>query len=322
MKIALLLFNTVFTCILTLAAVSAFYLYRRKQQKVFLCLLTVFALYLADNFLIFCTEMVEEFSAVYDQMFISTASYNTVFYVCLMGCILAAHYFILKPPSSKGYFVSMGVYAALLVCMPMIPDVEMRVYFYFLPTQLLLIGSSLWGIQTLRTNSDKYQKAHFYTFQMALIFMFCMGLFILIEDTVVIFYFDQYTTGQLTIASRSYTENILLLGMAFFFIHYTVETLDQLDARPAEPVEAAVPVPERDTMTAFGLAHNLTERECEILKLLLSGKSQQEICDEMLIALGTVKTHIHNVYNKADVTKRTQLMAKYQEYCDSFGTDT
>lgn len=319
MKIALLLYNTVFTCILTLAAVCAFYLYRRQRHNVFPCIFTVFTLYLADNFLIFCTETVEEFAAVYDQMFISTASYNTVYYVCLMGCLTAAFYLILKPGPPLPYYLAMGIYAALLVCMPMVPDIRWRVFLYFLPTQLMLIGLSTVGILTLRKHSERYQRQHFYTFHMALICIFCLAVFILLEDTLVIFHYDHYTTGELTIASRSYTENLLLLGIAFFFIRHTVETLDRLDSKPAAPAEPAVPetpAAERNPVTAFGLSHNLTERECEILELLLSGKSQQEICDEMLIALGTVKTHIHNVYSKMDVAKRTQLMAKYQEFCD------
>lgn len=319
MKIALLLYNTVFTCVLTLAAVCAFYLYRRQRHKVFLCILSVFVLYLADNFLIFCTEMVEEFSAAYDRMFISTASYNTVYYVCLMGCLTAAFYLILKPGPPLPYYLTMGIYSALLVCMPMVSDLRWRVFLYFLPTQVQLILLSLKGILTLRKHPERYQCQHFYTFHMALIYILCLAIFILLEDTLVIFHYDHYTTGELTIASRSYTENLLLLGIAFFFIRHTVETLDHLDSQPAlpeEPVADEAPVIERNPITAFGLAYNLTERECEILALLLSGKSQQEICDEMLIALGTVKTHIHNVYSKMDVAKRTQLMAKYQEFCD------
>lgn len=324
MKIALLLYNTVFTCILTLAAVCAFYLYRRQRHTVFPCVFAVFALYLADSFLIFCTEMVEEFSAVYDQMFISTASYNTVYYVCLMGCLTAAFYLILKPGPPVPFYLAMGIYAALLVCMPMVPDIRWRVFLYFLPTQLMLICLSVTGILTLHKHPERYQRRHFYTFHMALIYVLCLAVFILLEDTLVIFHYDHYTTGELTIASRSYTENLLMLGIAFFFIRHTVETLDQLDSSPevpADPASSEVPAAQRNPVAAFGLAHNLTERECEILSLLLSGKSQQEICDEMLIALGTVKTHIHNVYSKMDVTKRTQLMAKYQEFCEKSNSE-
>ena len=58
-----------------------------------------------------------------------------------------------------------------------------------------------------------------------------------------------------------------------------------------------------------------TEREQEILPLLLGGSSQQEISDMLIISLGTVKTHIHNIYKKAEVSNRSQLQQIYDNYC-------
>ena len=64
----------------------------------------------------------------------------------------------------------------------------------------------------------------------------------------------------------------------------------------------------------FCAAYNLTEREQEILIHLLQAKSQQQISDELVIALGTVKTHIHNIYQKTESGNRNQIIAKYQEF--------
>lgn len=50
----------------------------------------------------------------------------------------------------------------------------------------------------------------------------------------------------------------------------------------------------------------LTEREMEILLLIASGKTNQEIADELYIALKTVKTHVSNLLSKLDVHDRTQ----------------
>lgn len=52
----------------------------------------------------------------------------------------------------------------------------------------------------------------------------------------------------------------------------------------------------------------LTEREREILLLIAEGKSNQEIADELFIALKTVKTHVSNILNKLDVSDRTQAV--------------
>lgn len=56
------------------------------------------------------------------------------------------------------------------------------------------------------------------------------------------------------------------------------------------------------------LHDDLTEREFEILLLIAQGKSNQEIADELFIALKTVKTHVSNILAKLDVTDRTQAV--------------
>ena len=55
------------------------------------------------------------------------------------------------------------------------------------------------------------------------------------------------------------------------------------------------------------LHDDLTEREFEIL-LNCRGKSNQEIADELFIALKTVKTHVSNILNKLNVSDRTQAV--------------
>ncbi|MCM3602899.1 response regulator transcription factor [Robertmurraya korlensis] len=52
----------------------------------------------------------------------------------------------------------------------------------------------------------------------------------------------------------------------------------------------------------------LTSREMEILMLMAEGKSNQEIADDLFIALKTVKTHVSNVLSKLQVQDRTQAV--------------
>lgn len=52
----------------------------------------------------------------------------------------------------------------------------------------------------------------------------------------------------------------------------------------------------------------LTNRELEILLLIAEGKANQEIADELFIALKTVKTHVSNILSKLDVLDRTQAV--------------
>ncbi|MGD6966061.1 response regulator [Rossellomorea vietnamensis] len=52
----------------------------------------------------------------------------------------------------------------------------------------------------------------------------------------------------------------------------------------------------------------LTNREMEILLLMAEGKTNQEIADELFIALKTVKTHVSNILGKLNVADRTQAV--------------
>jgi DNA-binding NarL/FixJ family response regulator len=56
---------------------------------------------------------------------------------------------------------------------------------------------------------------------------------------------------------------------------------------------------------------NLTKRELEILNLLAKGYQYKEIADQLSINLLTVRTHIHNIYEKLHVRSRTEAVVKF-----------
>jgi NarL family two-component system response regulator LiaR len=56
------------------------------------------------------------------------------------------------------------------------------------------------------------------------------------------------------------------------------------------------------------LHDQLTNREMEILLLMTQGKTNQEIADELYIALKTAKVHVSNILSKLAVQDRTQAV--------------
>ena len=63
---------------------------------------------------------------------------------------------------------------------------------------------------------------------------------------------------------------------------------------------AAAP-PERN-----GHAEKLTAREREILALLAAGGTNRNIAEALFISEKTVKTHLHSIFRKLNVTRRLQ----------------
>jgi len=58
---------------------------------------------------------------------------------------------------------------------------------------------------------------------------------------------------------------------------------------------------------------SLTRRELDVLHLLADGKSNQEIADELVLSLNTVKKHVANILDKLGVANRTQAVMNAKE---------
>jgi LuxR family maltose regulon positive regulatory protein len=78
----------------------------------------------------------------------------------------------------------------------------------------------------------------------------------------------------------------------------------QLLAAYPEAGPATAPSPESP------LIEPLSEREREVLRLVADGLTNQQIADELVIALSTVKSHTHSIYGKLGVQNRTQAIAQ------------
>ena len=72
------------------------------------------------------------------------------------------------------------------------------------------------------------------------------------------------------------------------------------DTVPDKAVEQALPDP-------------LSERELEVLRLIAAGLSNDEIAQQLIVGMSTVKTHINHIYSKLGVTSRTQAIVRAAE---------
>jgi DNA-binding NarL/FixJ family response regulator len=61
------------------------------------------------------------------------------------------------------------------------------------------------------------------------------------------------------------------------------------------------------------IAALLTPRETGIVRLVAQGLPNKEIADQLFISEGTVKTHLHNIYEKLKVDSRLALLRYAQE---------
>lgn len=312
--IFLILYNIMLTVILTIGACCAFFLYHQSKRPMLVALGIMFAAYLLDNTIVFCTEFIPEFAVIYDRMFLETPSVKTVYFVTLVGSLLFALHCAIPAFTMKQLALMLFIYTALLICVPMISQNDWMVFFYYLTTQLLVISISGWGLVALRNTASSFDRG---MVKRIFVYFLCMSILILAEDTFVIFFLDRLSGPRVKINNRNFSENLLYLGLSWPIFRYTLNRMKHVPvvAEESAPEEPEQPDREKMDFCTFCAAYNLTEREQEILIHLLQAKSQQQISDELVIALGTVKTHIHNIYQKTDSANRNHIIAKYQEFC-------
>lgn len=90
--------------------------------------------------------------------------------------------------------------------------------------------------------------------------------------------------------------------------------VDQLLAAFATEQRASEPPPRRlHAPPTQGLAEPLSERELEVLRLIAQGLSNREIGERLFLALNTVKGHNRVIFEKLQVARRTEAVARARE---------
>jgi two-component system nitrate/nitrite response regulator NarL len=105
----------------------------------------------------------------------------------------------------------------------------------------------------------------------------------------------------------------------------TVDTLcramcDVMRGRLACPAEIssellrALFLSRRGPASATALSEPLTRREGDVLQLVGRGLANKEIARELRLSVATVKHHVHNIFTKLEISRRTQAMQKLRDF--------
>jgi DNA-binding CsgD family transcriptional regulator len=63
-------------------------------------------------------------------------------------------------------------------------------------------------------------------------------------------------------------------------------------------------------------SHGISKREKDIVELIVSGHSNNEIADKLYISLSTVKSHLYSIYRKLGISSRMELLSAARDRLD------
>lgn len=105
----------------------------------------------------------------------------------------------------------------------------------------------------------------------------------------------------------------LVTILLYFAVH--VPALLYFRSRSADFTQARISsAVDEQTLCLFFEKYGISQREAQIVRLLLRGKSNDQIKRELFISLSTVKNHVYNIYRKLKVKNRIQLALMIQEF--------
>jgi len=155
---------------------------------------------------------------------------------------------------------------------------------------------------------------------------------------LVLLSFAYYLQGEQDLARKLLTEALTLAEpegfirlfidrgeqMRVFLLEYKswIEKKDGKQPNPlqgyVEKILAAFPEPKalsimKKNNQTSELIEPLSQRELEVLELICQGLSNQEICERLYLALDTVKGHNRRIFEKLQVHRRTEAIARARE---------
>jgi DNA-binding CsgD family transcriptional regulator len=111
---------------------------------------------------------------------------------------------------------------------------------------------------------------------------------------------------EFQLLARTHPGEFYILLLAMGFMGLGVWAGSRLFPRPAAGQEFVANTRAKETL-------KISEREFEVLELLAAGESNKGIAGRLNVSPNTVKTHVSKLFEKLDVTRRTEAIMRARE---------
>lgn len=149
-----------------------------------------------------------------------------------------------------------------------------------------------------------------------------LAVLVIFEDTYMILLCRPDMSNPLVgtflwyLSERNISENVLMIVAAAQLFKQFAHMLRVYAKHPRADEDVATE--RRDSqedlasrIVIFSDRNSLSNREQEVLSLVLRGLDAQNIASELVISPGTVKAHLHRIYVKSNVKTRDELIETF-----------
>ena len=117
----------------------------------------------------------------------------------------------------------------------------------------------------------------------------------------------------LYLSERNFSENVLMLFIAYHCIRKALNLIKLRFMQPQAEGGGAGDLASHisEALPAYAKKNSLSARESEVLSLVLAGKDNRTIANELFLSEGTIKSHVHNIMKKTGTSTRDELKKSF-----------
>lgn len=259
------------------------------------------------------TPLTQWINSFFDKNF--TLIVKALLYGIIIFIILLVAISVLELKFRPVHLIAPGAIILWLLIASTIANSTLVMYWvYLLPCEIFYFGTALFVFKRL----EQRKEGDFYpVLKTTLKIIMVFAVIIVLEDIVAWQYYSDlnfdfhgctYPYDVVYVKERSFSENLLNVILAIITIYAGGGILTGAERTASSSVaEVKASADEFDT-DAFARHLGLSPRECDVLPLLLSNMDINQISEALIISHGTVKSHTHNIYQKAGVKNRPGLI--------------
>ena len=307
-----------FICIATASICGAAYAVSHRNRYIPQALFFIF--YFAELASIFGSEwMVQNISTINPSNYYSVdlPAFRILIGAAILSCFWCVVLDIVDVYHARAVVIPTVIF--IIVCTLIIvtlPYGPFKQWLFYTMRQISLIACLIYARYRYHKSNDEIMHQRLTKRVNMMAILSVLIICILIEDSIVIL--NLPIPGQdsifaaLFLSSHNFSENITMLYLAYTVVRPAFEIIslhfnEPPEAKADEAEANRLTVHIEDRLPAYASAHGLSKREREILGLAMQGKSNREIANELILAEGTIKTHLHNIMKKCKQANREDL---------------